>query len=114
MILMALLPFLVVHSYASNLSETDKINYLIASVESLQGATFIRNGREHDARTASNHLRLKLRTMGYRIQTAEDFIELCASKSSMTGEPYLIRLMDGTTIQSELFFKDMLKTFLAK
>jgi len=114
-ILLVFISFVVIHSsYANNFSETDKINYLIASVEALQGATFIRNGREHDASSASSHLRLKLKTMGDKIKTAEDFIDLCASKSSLSGEPYLIRLSDGSTIKSELFFKDKLKVLAAK
>jgi len=110
---MALLSFVVVRSYAQYFSETAKIQYLIASVEALEGARFIRNGREYDTRAASNHLRLKLKTVGDKVRTAEDFISLCASKSSMTGEPYFIRLADGTTVKSEVFFKGKLKTFAA-
>jgi hypothetical protein len=110
-ILMVLISATVICSYADVLSETAKIQYLIASVEALQGTTFIRNGREHDASSASNHLRLKLKTMGDKVKTAEDFIDLCASKSSMSGEPYLIRFADGSIIKSELFFKDKLKGF---
>lgn len=34
-----------------------------------------------------------------------------ASGSSMTGEPYLIRLADGTTVKSEVFLRNKLKTF---
>ena len=108
---MVLLSFVVVRSYAQDFSETAKIQYLIASVEALEGAKFIRNGREYDTRAASNHLRLKLKTSGDKVRTAEDFINLCASKSSMTGELYFIRLADGTTVKSEAFFKDKLKTF---
>ena len=113
-ILMVLISVTVVCSYASDLSEAAKIQYLIASVEALQGATFIRNGREHDASSASSHLRLKLKTMGDKVKTAEDFISLCASKSSLSSEPYLIRLSDGSIIKSESFFKDKLKALAAK
>ena len=109
--LMALLSFVVVRAYTQDFSETAKIQYLIASVEALEGARFIRNGREYDTRAASNHLHLKLKTAGDKVRTAEDFISLCASKSSMTGEPYLIRFADGTTVKSEVFSKDKLKTF---
>ena len=110
---MALLAFVMVCAYAQDFSEMAKIQYLIASVEALEGAKFIRNGREYDVRAASNHLRLKLKTAGDKVRTAEDFIKLCASKSSMTGEPYLIRLADGTTVKSEVFFRDKLKKFTA-
>ena len=112
-LLMVHLSFVVLHAYAQDFSETAKIQYLIASVETLDGARFIRNGREYDTRAASNHLRLKLKTLGDKVKTAEDFIHLCASKSSLSGEPYLIRLPDGSTIKSEIFFKDKLKTFAA-
>jgi len=112
-LLMVLLSFVVVRAYAQDSSEATKIQYLIASVEALEGARFIRNGREYDTRAASNHLRLKLKTLGDKVKTAEDFIHLCASKSSLSGEPYLIRLADGSTVKSEIFFKDKLKTFTA-
>lgn len=110
---MVLLLFVVVRGYADDFSEEAKIQYLIASVEDMKGATFMRNGRGYSAKAASNHLRLKLRTMGDRIKTAKDFIELCASKSSMTGEPYLIGLADGSIIKSELFFNDKLRALVA-
>ena len=112
-VFMVLLSLVVVRVYAQDFSETAKIQYLIASVEALEGARFIRNGREYDTRAASNHLRLKLKTAGNKVKTAEDFISFCASQSSMTGEPYLIRFADGTTVKSEVFFRDKLKTFAA-
>lgn len=99
------------HVCAQDPSETARIQYLLASVEALEGAKFIRNGSEHDARAAADHLRLKLRAAGSKVKTAEDFIRFCASRSSMTGEPYLIRLADGTTVRSEVFFRNRLKAF---
>ena len=110
-VLMILLSLVVAHVYAQDFSETAKIQYLIASVETLEGAKFIRNGSEYDARDASDHLRLKLKVAGKKVKTAEDFIRLCASKSSITSEPYLMRFADGTTIKSEVFFTDKLKIF---
>jgi hypothetical protein len=109
--LMLFLSLVVAPVYAHDFSEPAKIQYLIGSVETLEGARFIRNGREYDTQAASNHLRLKLKTAGDKVRTAEDFIKLCASQSSMTGESYLIRLADGTTVKSEVFFGDRLKTF---
>lgn len=100
-----------VHVCAQDPSETARIQYLLASVEALEGAKFIRNGSEHEARAAADHLRLKLKAAGSKVKTAEDFIRFCASRSSMTGEPYLIRLADGTTVRSEVFFRNRLKAF---
>jgi hypothetical protein len=50
------------YAYAQDSGEAAKIRYLIGSVETLQGATFIRNGVEYDAKKAADHLRLKLKT----------------------------------------------------
>ncbi len=109
-VFVVLFSLVAVHAYAQDISEAAKIHYLIASVETLEGAKLIRNGREYDTRAASDHLRLKLKVTGDKVKTAEDFITLCASKSSITGEPYLMRFADGTTVKSEVFFRNKLKT----
>ena len=64
-------------------TEGQKIEYLIGSVEHLSNATFIRNGSVHDARAAADHLRRKWSAAGTHVKTAQQFIELCGSKSSM-------------------------------
>ncbi|MFA6412240.1 MAG: DUF5329 family protein [Syntrophales bacterium] len=106
-----LISLVAVRAYAQDSREAAKIKYLIASVETLEGAKFIRNGREYDARPAANHLRLKLKNAGNHVKTAEDFIKYCGSKSSMTGEPYLIRFTDGITVKAEAFFRKKLMAF---
>jgi hypothetical protein len=98
-------------AYARDPAEVAKIQHLIASVETLEGAKFIRNGHEYDAKAAADHLRLKLRTAGEEVKTADDFIRLCGSQSSLSGEKYRIRLADGTTVDSEVFFRTRLKSF---
>jgi hypothetical protein len=65
--------------------EARKIEHLIAAVEQLRDAKFIRNGTAYDAAKAADHLRLKLREAGDRVASAEDFIHLCASRSSVSG-----------------------------
>ena len=91
--------------------EKKKIEFLISSVENLKGAVFIRNGSEYDGKAAAEHLRLKLKNAGCRVQTAEDFIRLCASQSYITGKPYLIRLSNGKTIKAEEYFREKLKEY---
>ena len=80
------------------LPEAPKIDALIQAIAGLQGAVFIRNGTEHGPKDAAEHLRLKWRNAGRRVQTAPDFIRLCASQSSMSGKPYEIRFADGRTV----------------
>lgn len=79
------------------LTEPEKIERLIQYIGQLQGAVFIRNGTEHTAPDAAEHLRLKLKKAGNRIKTAGEFIELCATRSSRSGEVYRIKFADGTT-----------------
>jgi len=110
-LLIILISLVAVRAYAQDSREAAKIRYLIASVEALEGAKFIRNGREYDARSAANHLRLKLKNAGKRVRTAEDFIKYCGSKSFISGEPYLIRFTDGTTVKTEVFFRKKLMAF---
>ena len=94
---------------AAPISEPQKIEALLASIEHLQGAVFIRNGSEYTAAQAAEHLRYKWNKAGDRVKTAEDFIVLCATKSSMSGLAYRIRFADGTTVDSAVFFEQQLK-----
>jgi hypothetical protein len=101
------------HAQAGDLTplEARKIEYLIATIETLPNAQFIRNGTAYDAKSAASHLRLKLRLAGSRVETAVDFIRLCASVSSVSGSPYQIRFADGHTITSEAFLRQKLYEF---
>ncbi len=107
----AILALLSGAASAQEHTEKMKIEFLISSVADLKGAKFIRNGSEHDAKDAARHLRMKRQRAGDRVQTAEDFIRLCASKSYTTGQPYMMRLPDGKTVKSEIFFREKLKEY---
>lgn len=96
-------------AFAAALTEEQKIDALIHSVEVLPGAQFIRNGTVYDGKAAAEHLRMKRRYAGKRIKTAEDFIVCCASRSSASGKPYQIRLANGETVDAEAFFRAELK-----
>ena len=99
------------HAADSASLEGRKIDFLITSIEILQGAQFIRNGTAYSAKDAADHLRLKLRSAGSRVSTAEDFIRLCASASSVSGTPYQIRFSDGRTVSSEAYLRQQLAEF---
>ncbi|MCE5210769.1 MAG: DUF5329 domain-containing protein [Deltaproteobacteria bacterium] len=91
--------------------EKKKIEFLISSVQNLKGAKFIRNGAEYNSIEAAKHLTLKLQKAGDHVQSADDFIRLCASKSYITGQPYLIKFPDGKTISAEKYLRDKLKEY---
>jgi hypothetical protein len=73
----------------------DEIEALLAYIGGLEGASFIRNGDAHSPTDAAAHLRLKWTNQKKQIVTAEDFIRLCGTKSSVSGKPYVIRFSDG-------------------
>lgn len=79
-------------------NEKQKIESAIVRIET-SGLTFIRNGEEHSAADAAAHLRTKLKSAGDKIQTFDGFVEGIASKSSMSGKPYLVKQADGTTVE---------------
>jgi len=96
-------------AFAAPLTEEQKIDALIHSVEVLPDAQFIRNGSAYDGKAAAEHLRLKRRNAGGRVKTASDFIKYCASRSSMSGKPYQIRFANGDTVDAEVFFRTELE-----
>ena len=97
------------------LGEAEKIEKLIVSVESLEGAVFIRNGSEYTAKDAGSHMRRKLKSAGSRVTTAEQFIEHIGTRSSRSGEPYRMRMADGTvTTLRDHLLKELEKLKTAK
>ena len=103
-----LLPTVV---FAREAKEQARIDFLLRTVETSNGITFIRNGKAHDAADAASHLRRKLDYAGERIQTAEQFIKHAASESSQTGRNYKVRLGDGTTLDAATYFAQKLREF---
>ena len=89
----------------------EEIQFLISSVQSLKDAKFVRNGASYDPGSAADHLRLKLKNAGSRVNTAEDFIRLCATKSSASGQAYEIRFADGSVIATDKFLLERLAQY---
>lgn len=81
---------------------TAEIDYLLAEVGASR-CVFIRNGREHNARAAREHLASKRRRGRRYFDTTEEFIDRLASKSSMSGKAYLIRCGDETVAAKAWF-----------
>lgn len=84
-----------------------EIDYLIGRVER-SGCEFVRNGSAHPAPEAAAHLRKKL-SAARRSLNVEQFIDHIASKSSMSGEPYLIRCAGRGDETSAVWLRRALK-----
>ena len=57
--------------------------------------TFIRNGTEYSSQEAADHIWNKYEHFKSRIKSPEDFIHVCASKSLLSGKPYLVSTARG-------------------
>jgi hypothetical protein len=90
-------------------TEPQKIEALIRHVESLTEAKFVRNGVAYDAKAAGQFLRGKWKAQEAEVKSAKDFIEKVATKSSTTGQPYLIRLAGSREVPSGEYLAAELK-----
>ena len=70
------------------------IEYLIDHIAK-SNLTFTRNGIEYSSQEAADHIRKKYEYFKSQIKSPEDFIRLCASKSLVSGKPYLVSTTQG-------------------
>ena len=95
-------------SMAVTPSEQSRIGALLDAIERENDLIFIRNGSEHTAQEAVNHLKLKLRRAENRISTAEEFIDHLATGSSSSKKPYQVRRTGGKSEPAGPFFHRLL------
>jgi len=84
------------------------ISYLLEYIAS-SNATFVRNGTSYTPAKAAEHIKAKYAHFKTEIKTPEDFIRLSASKSLLSGKPYLVRLPDGREMHLDAWLTDALK-----
>jgi hypothetical protein len=87
-----------------------EIDALLSGLEA-SSCTFNRNGSWYPATEARSHLLRKLKYLEDRgaVQSAEQFIELAASSSSTTGQPYLVKCGSGAPVQSGTWLRSQLQ-----
>src|SRR5215831_10864792 len=108
-LLLALVLPALLQAQTTPLSEKEKIEALINLVSQLKTAKFVRNGWTYSADTAATFLRLKWQANDTLVRTARDFIDKIGSASGTSGRPYLVRLKDGTELNSREFLLGELK-----
>jgi hypothetical protein len=79
---------------ASRSNSVAAIEHLLGSVAA-SDLQFMRNGKAHTGAEAADHMRRKYNHFDDRIQSADDFIDLAATKSMMSGKKYTVRTADG-------------------
>lgn len=87
----------------ADMSEAAKreVGELLARIER-SGCEFNRSGTWYDGATARKHLQRKYDYLAARHQmgSAEDFLSMAATKSSMSGQAYTIRCAGGAPVPS--------------
>jgi len=71
---------------------------------------FIRNGVSYEGKAAVDHINDKYDYYRDDIHSAEDFIALAATKSELTGKPYLVQC-DADTMPAADWLTKELATF---
>ena len=86
-----------------------EIKFLLGYVDG-SSCAFFRNGTWHDSHAAQAHLRTKYKYLVARnlVHTTEDFIEMAATESSISGQPYLVRCNGSGTVTSSQWLHEEL------
>ncbi len=95
-----------------NGEDTETIEYLIDYV-SQSDMIFVRNFSKHKPNSAAKHIRKKYDYFLDDISSPEEFIELCASKSLVTGSEYNVVDPAGKKIKSRDWLLGALKDYRA-
>ena len=76
-----------------------EISYLLSTVAN-SDCEFYRNGSWYNSKFAADHISSKCKYLLARnlVQSAEDFIEQAATRSSMSGRDYAIRCGGGAAV----------------
>ena len=88
---------------------TQEVGQLFAALKQ-SNCEFFRNGSWYNAEKASDHLQRKYDYLLKKrlVTTTESFIDLAATKSSISGKPYQVRCGKTAPISSNSWFKRQL------
>ena len=107
---LALLP----SAQAAKAEELDTtVEYLIGQVSG-SDLTFIRNADHYRGAEAAEHIRRKYAHFKDEIRTPEEFIARCATRSLMSGEPYLVITEQGEKIPTSDWLNRVLEDYRAR
>ena len=89
-----------------------EVNFLLDAIEA-SGCRFYRNGTWYSAHEARLHLRGKYDWLAARdgVAATEQFIDLAATQSSLSGRAYLVQCGEGPTRASNQWLRERLAQF---
>lgn len=94
-------------------SQIKEVNHLLAFVKS-SGCTINRNGTDHPAEKGVIHIENKYDYFRDDIKNTEDFIEYSATKSTMSGDYYMVTCPGKKTIKTQDWLLTELKQYRSK
>ena len=94
-------------------AQVPEVEHLLAYLES-SDCELVRNGRWHTGEEAVKHVRRKYEYYRDDISSTEDFIELSASRSKMSGKPYQVHCPGQPTVNSQDWLLTELSAFRAR
>jgi len=89
------------------------IEHLITFVQE-SNVTFERNFSSHDSTAAAEHIGKKYQHFQDEIDTPEKFIELCATRSLVTGKDYMVITPTGEKIPAGVWLNTELAQYRAQ
>lgn len=89
-----------------------EINFLLTAMGA-SGCEFFRNGTWYEAQQAQAHLSKKYQWLVARdrVRTAEEFIELAATRSSLSGQAYAVRCAGKAPVSSNSWLTEQLRLY---
>lgn len=111
-------PLLLIGVFFAMLAQADstpaeqEIRALLAAIEQSL-CTFMRNDNKHDGIEAAEHLQRKWQAQKKTIHSAEQFIAELATRSSMSGERYMMDCPGQALQTSEQWLTDTLQKIRA-
>ncbi len=91
--------FLLLNSEAGESSYQAGIAHLVEYVKTTK-CQYIRNGDSHDGPMAAKHIKSKYDYFKDKISSAENFIRLSATKSTISGSKYYIKCAGSEKVES--------------
>jgi hypothetical protein len=92
------------------LEQLDEVNHLLNFVKNSQ-CVINRNGADHSAEKALVHIQSKYDYYRKKIKTTEDFINLSATKSTVSGKHYTVSCPGNKVINTQDWLLAELKRF---
>ena len=118
--LFVLVKIFIICIFVSNAANADvppeqikEVNHLLKFVKS-SGCIINRNGTDHPAAEGIEHIEMKYDYFRGDIKSTEDFIAYSATKSTMSGDYYMVSCPGKKTIRTQDWLMTELKKFRSK